>query len=144
MVSVVGQQAGKTLVSHTTSNARSIALLELGTVPVQTMFAHAHAENALMTWFFRFLGLILMYAGFSMLFEFVVTLLKVIPPLANVVEAGTSIVALALTFVVGLGTIAIAWIVVRPVIGIPLLLVALGVGAYLLWNKRNKKTDSQE
>ncbi len=144
MVSVVGQQAGKTLVSHTTSNARSIALLELGTVPVQTMFAHAHAENALMTWFFRFLGLILMYAGFSMLFEFVVTLLKVIPPLANVVEVGTSIVALALTFVVGLGTIAIAWIVVRPVIGIPLLLVALGVGAYLLWNKRNKKTDSQE
>lgn len=125
MVSVVGQQANKHLVSYTTSNGRGISLLENGTVAAETMFAHAHAANRFMTWIFRLIGLVLMYVGFSMLFEFIVTITKVIPPLANLVGVGASIVALALILILGIGTIGVAWIAVRPLVGIPILILAL-------------------
>lgn len=124
-VSIVGKQSGEELYSYTTSNGRSIALLEQGKLTANEMFAHAHSANKIMTWVFRLLGLLLMYAGFAMMFEFISTLAKVLPPLANLIGMGTSLIAFALTLVIGLGTIAIAWIVVRPLVGIPLLIVAI-------------------
>lgn len=116
MVTVVGKQAGEELDAYTTSNQRKIALLEEGKVSVETMFANAHATNNVMTWFLRMLGLFLMYLGFRMMFEFVETLAKVLPPLATLIGLGTSLIAFASTLVIGFGTIAVAWIAVRPMI----------------------------
>lgn len=138
-VSIVGKQSGEELNSYTTSNGRSISLLEQGKVAANEMFAHAHSANKTMTWVFRILGLLLMYAGFAMMFEFVSTLAKLLPPLAHLIGVGTSLIAFALTLIVGLGTIAIAWLVVRPLVGIPLLVVAVWGGAYLIWSKKKTK-----
>ena len=54
--------------------------------------------------------------GFAMMLEFIPTLAKVLPPLAGLIGLGTLVIAFAATLVLGLGTIAIAWLVVRPVI----------------------------
>lgn len=141
MTSVVGQQSGTHLINYTTSNGRKIWLLENGIVSVEAMFTHAHNANKLMTWGIRAFGLLLMYIGFMMLFELLVTLTKVLPPLANIIQVWTSLIALVLTLMIWWATIAIAWIFVRPIIGIPLLIITLGGGVALLWYKKQKKAE---
>lgn len=139
MVSIIGKQSTEVLESYTTSNGRSISLLEQGKVNANEMFAHAHSANTAMTWIFRLLGLFFMYIGFAMMFEFISTLAKVLPPLANLIWVWASLLAFVLTLIFGIGTIAIAWIAVRPLVGIPLLFLTIGVGTYLIRNKKKQK-----
>jgi len=87
------------------------------------MFADAHSSNRTLTRVLRLVGLVFMYIGFSMMLQFLVTLTKVVPFISRIVGFGTSLVSFALTLVFGLATIAIAWLVVRPVVGIILLVV---------------------
>ncbi|MCI5210683.1 MAG: hypothetical protein D3910_18285, partial [Candidatus Electrothrix sp. ATG2] len=51
----------------------------------------------------------------------------VIPFLGNIVEAGTGFIAFLLAAVLSLVTIAVAWIVFRPLLGIILLAIAVGL-----------------
>lgn len=140
IVSVVGKQSGNELTSYKTSNNRTISLLANWKVSAEEMFADAHAANRMMTWILRLVGLFLMYLGFSMMFDFIVTLAKVLPFLANIIGIGTSLLAFGLTIIVGLSTIAIAWIVVRPVVGISLLILAIGGGIwFFIWKKKSGK-----
>ena len=143
-VSIVGQQNGNELSSYTASNGRSIALLESWKVGAETMFANAHTANRTMTWVLRFLGLFLMFIGFSMMFEFLVTLAKVLPFLSNILGVGVSLVALALTLVLWLWTIAIAWLVVRPIVGIALLVIGIWWAVVLVKIKKNKKLETNQ
>lgn len=141
MTSIVGKQNGNEISPYKTSNNRSIALLGKGKVSAEEMFANAHAANRMMTWILRLVGLFLMYLGFSMMFDFIVTLAKVLPFLASIIGVGTSFVAFGLTIILGLGTIAIARVVVRPMVGIPLLILAVGGGVgFFMWKKKDKKT----
>ena len=77
-----------------------------------------------------------------MMFDFIVTLAKVLPFLASIIGVGTSFVAFGLTIILGLGTIAITRVVVRPMVGIPLLILAVGGGVgFFMWKKKDKKSD---
>jgi hypothetical protein len=59
-------------------------------------------------------------------------LAKVIPPLGTIVGAGITLVSLVLGGAWSLLWIAIAWLTYRPLVGIPLLVVAVGG---LIWLK---------
>jgi hypothetical protein len=48
-------QTDDELTSYTTSNDRSIALLENGKVSAETMFLHAQQANKTLTWLLRLL-----------------------------------------------------------------------------------------
>jgi hypothetical protein len=58
--------------------------LEQGSVTAEDMFLHAQQANKTMTWILRFLGLLLMFCGFSAMLKFIETLAKVLPFLANI------------------------------------------------------------
>ena len=143
-VSIVWKQSWSELMSYTVSNWRGIALLQQWTVSAEDMFIAAQKENRMMTWFLRLFWLILMFAGFSAMFKFIETIAKVLPFLANIVGAWTSIIALGLTLIVGFVTIGLAWLAVRPIIGISCLVVAVA-GILLLrrW-KKDKKPEAAE
>ena len=143
-VSLVGKQSGNEITLYKTSNGVDLALLANGKKSSTEMFADAQAENLGLTWILRFVWLVLMYMGFAMMLEFIPTLAKVLPPLAGLIGFGTWVIAFAATLVLGLGTIAIAWLVVRPIIWIWLLVVAIG-GAivFIKSRKKDKKPDPQ-
>ena len=139
VVSLIGQQVDNELTSYTTSNWRTISLLKEWKATAATMFADAHSSNRTLTRVLRLVGLVFMYIGFSMMLQFLVTLTKVVPFISRIVGFGTSLVSFALTLVFGLATIAIAWLIVRPVVGIILLVVWVGWAILLLKSKKKAK-----
>lgn len=143
-VSIVWKQLWNELTSYTVSNGRSIALLEAWNVSAEDMFLHAQKANQMMTWIIRLVWLLLMFCGFSALFRFIEILAKVIPFLSNIIGVWTSIIALWLTLIVWFITIWVAWLAVRPIIGISCLAVASGWMYLLMKSKKSKNNEQVE
>ena len=128
-LSIISKQSQSTLTPYTTKNGRTISMIQLGSKSAKEMFEGAVAANNVMTWVLRLVGTILMYAGLRMVFGVLPIVAAVIPFFGRVVGAGMSVVSGLLTIIGASITIAVAWIVYRPLIGIALLAVsALGVG----------------
>jgi len=138
VVSLIGQQVWDELTSYTSSNWNTISLLKEGKATATTMFAEAHKGNKTLTWILRLAGLALMFYGFSMMLAFLSTLTKILPFLSNIVGAWTSLISFVLTLALGLTTIAIAWIVVRPILGIVLLVLWIWWATWIVKFKKKK------
>ena len=131
-VSLIGRVQGDTFVKYVAKNGRTVSRLEVGMVSAEEMFAHAQSENCIFTWLFRLLGVVLVCGGLRGIFGILEALAKVIPPLGTIVGAGITLVSLVLGGAWSLLWIAIAWLTYRPLVGIPLLVVAVGG---LIWLK---------
>ena len=140
-VSVVWQQAWNSLTTYTASNWKSIALLENWQVTAESMFIHAQQANKTMTWIFRWILLLLMFAWFSMILEFITTLAKVLPFLSRIIGVWTGIIAFALTLVFGFLAFGISRLAVRPVVWISCLVVAVIWIVMLVRARKNKKAE---
>lgn len=88
------------------------------------------AESTL-TWILRGVGFVLVPIGFLCMTRPLTMLFAILPFLESIVGAGAFLAAITLSVPVTLVTIAIAWIVYRPLIGI-LLLVAAAGGFFLI------------
>jgi hypothetical protein len=137
--SVVARLSGGALGPWTTSTGTTIEMLESGTKSADQMFASAEAGNAARTWLLRFVGLFLMWIGFSMIFRPLSVVADVVPFVGTLVGWGTGIVAFALAAPLSLLTIALAWIAYRPLLGIALLVVGGGVfGGLFVMSRRRR------
>ena len=116
--------------------------LRIGTWTLDQMIKQANDENATLTWFIRILGVILVIAALKMVFSILVTLLKLVPFLASIMNLGVSLVCGVLGFVWSLIVIAIAWIFYRPLLGIALLVIAGGLVYWLVI--KGKKQEAVE
>ena len=139
-VSVIGKQNNGVIEPYYTKNG-DIALLEMGNVVADSMFADEEDKNMMMTWLIRLGGFILMWIGSSMIFKPISVLADVLPFLGSIAGAGigliTGIISLVLSFI----TIAIAWLFCRPLIAIGLLVVAVACltgGMNLIRNAETK------
>jgi len=141
IISIVWQQVWNSLTSYTASNWKSIALLENGQVTAASMFIHAQDANKKRTWIFRGLLLLLMFGWFSMMFEFVTTLAKVLPFLSKIAGIWTGVIAFALTLIFGFLAIWISRLAVRPVVWISCLVVVVAWIVMLIRAKKNKNTE---
>ena len=141
-VSIIWKQLWNELSSYTTSNWRSIALLEQQNVSAEDMFQHAQQANKMLTWIIRFVGLLLMFCAFSAMMQFIETLAKVLPFLANILWVWTRLIAFCLTLVVWFVVIWLAWIAVRPIVWISCLVVAAAWIFLLAKSKKSKKDNS--
>ena len=120
-VSVVAAQSGDMLAPFTGRNDHVINLVDAGSVPAAAMFREAKHEEAIATWILRAVGFVLMLIGLWLTSGPLSTLLGVLPLLEDIAEAGAFVIALLLAVPLTLLTIAIAWIVHRPVVGVALL-----------------------
>ena len=105
----------------------TVELLQVGTFSADEMFAHAKEMNRLLTWGLRLLGWLLMLGGFALIFSPLVVLADVLPILGNIVGMGTGLLSLMLATPLALVVVAAAWIYYRPLLGILLLIIAVGV-----------------
>ncbi len=126
--SVVAQQIKDSLEPYQSSQGGSIELVASGIVSSGAMFEKAEQDNVIMTWLIRLGGFILMFAGLKMALNLLSVLADVVPLFGNIVAAGTGIITFLITGLLSLITIAIAWLVYRPLIGITLLAAAIGFG----------------
>lgn len=137
-VSVIGRQAGSGFGTYQTKAGDQLLMVEKGLVPAATMFKHAQDANTVLTWILRGVGALVMFIGFGLFFRPLGVLADVIPILGDIIRLGTGAISLAMTAVLASITIAIAWLVYRPIVGILVLLVGIGmaVGLWSLGRKR--------
>ncbi|MGO4833645.1 TMEM43 family protein, partial [Rhizobiaceae sp. 2RAB30] len=121
VISVVAKQAGDGFEPYRTTVGNEILLVGDGDVPAAEMFASAQADNALLKWILRAVGLVVMFIGFTLIMGPLGVLADVLPPVGSLVRMGTGLVAFVLTVIIGSATIAIAWFWYRPLLSIVLI-----------------------
>jgi len=141
-ISVIAQQSGSTFVPYQADAGGRIQLLQIGTHTAEAMFQKAISDNNLLTWGLRLLGFLLMMGGLNMIFKPLSVLADVLPILGKIVSIGTGLISFLIAISFSCLTIAIAWLVYRPLLGIILLVIAGGVTALVLW--KLKKTPADE
>jgi hypothetical protein len=141
-VSVYGEQVGDTLKPFQTKRGDALIRLEYGKKTGQEMIESAQAENVQLTWILRLVGFILMAVGIFMVFKPLVVVADVVPIFGNILSAGAFVIAIVLAIPLTLITIAIAWVAVRPLLGLGLLAVGaiVLIGGFVLFKRRRAKT----
>lgn len=135
-VSIVAQQIGNSFSPFRTSNGGTIELLHQGAASADVMFQAAETSNKVTTWILRLVGFVLILWGISSVLRPLSVLADVLPPVGNLVETGTGIVALMMAMTISVGTIAVAWIFYRPLLGVSLLVL---MALLLLWIVRRSR-----
>ena len=129
--SIMAAQLGDTFGPYQTKAGDAIDFIEAGTVSAETMFKNAASANTIITWLLRFLGFLFMAFGFMAIMKPLSVLGSVIPFIGNIIGMGTGLISFVLAGTISLVVIAIAWIFVRPVLGIAILVLAVGSFIYM-------------
>jgi len=125
-VSVAAAVAGGTLAPYRDATGYTIALLEAGDVSAAQLFRDEAKSESVLTWILRGVGFVLVLIGLVCMTRPLTMLAAVLPLLESVVGVGGFIVALTLSVPITLLTISFAWIVHRPLLGVGLLVAAMG------------------
>ncbi len=126
-VSVIAQQVGDSFQPYQTEAGDKLEMLTPGQVGAQLMFEQAEEANVMMTWILRLVGFVLMLIGLSLIFRPFAVVADVVPLVGDVLRMGFGVVSFAIALPLTLLTIAVAWLFYRPVLGVALLVVAVGV-----------------
>lgn len=126
-VSVVARQVAKTFEPYIAKASGSIELLQTGTHSAETMIEAAQKSNATLTWLLRLGGFFGMIAGLYLLFRPLSVMADILPIAGTIVGAGTGLIAFLIAAPASLITIAVAWVFYRPIIGIVLIAIAVGL-----------------
>jgi len=127
MTSVIAKQTGTTLARYPTHTGGTIDQLEIGTYGADAMFQMEQHRNKVLTWGMRVVGFFMLGFGFSLLLGPLAAISSVIPLFGSIVGAGTRIIGFLLAAVVWTVTVALAWIYYRPLLGIGLLILTVGL-----------------
>jgi len=124
-ISIVAQQNGNSFQAYKTKSGGTISLLQVGNFDSQAMFSQAFTENTVLTWILRFVGFLIMTIGLNLISKPLAVLADVVPFIGSIVSSISGLAAFLLAVALSFTTIAIAWLIYRPVIGAILLAVAL-------------------
>ncbi|MEI6707560.1 MAG: TMEM43 family protein [Methylococcales bacterium] len=124
-ISLVAEQTGNSFSAYQTKAGSDIDLLEMGLLDANALFAIAERENTFITWGIRIAGFLLMWIGLSMILKPLSVLAAVLPFLGDLIAMGTGLFAFLLSLPFTTITIAIAWIVYRPLLAGILIAVAV-------------------
>ena len=135
--SILAQVTGNTFESYKHKNGKSLMVLKMGEHSQESMFESEKAANKAILWIVRILGIILVIVALRMTFSILVTILKVLPFLANIASVGVNLVTGLVGFIWSLLVIMIAWVVYRPLLAVALALVIAAL-VYFLISKSKK------
>ncbi|WP_417271711.1 TMEM43 family protein [Celeribacter sp.] len=136
--SAVGKQDQGMLVPYMAQNGTTVFLLEEGLQPADQMFETAQAVSRHKTWVFRVLLLAMMFIGFKALLSIVDVLASAVPALGWLTSKLTTLIAVTLTVLIGGGVMAIAWLLVRPLVSGAILIGVLALAAVVGAQVRRK------
>jgi hypothetical protein len=137
--SLVGVQTGGTFAAYQAEAGDAILLVEEGTHTAAAMFQAAQSANTVLTWIVRAAGFLMMFIGLIAVFKPLSVFADVVPLFGTMLGAGLGIFSFLLSAALSILTIAVAWIFYRPLLGIGLLVLALGGLFWLVSLGRKKK-----
>lgn len=139
-ISVLARQNGSTFETFTTPKTGG-RILELmtGIHSKDAMFESAESANRIMTWILRLVGFILFLVGFNLVFNPFKVVADILPFMGKIVGAGMGMIAFLLSAMLTLLVISIAWIFYRPLLGIPLLIVAVALIVLIIKKLKDAK-----
>jgi hypothetical protein len=126
-VSLIAKQIGNTFEAYQTDAGNKLDMLETGVHSAENMFQAAQARNRNLTWILRGVSFFVMFIGICIFFSPLHVLADVIPIIGNIARTGTALIAFAIAAPLSLLTIGAAWVFYRPVLGVTLFGLALGV-----------------
>lgn len=135
--SIVAAQRNARLEPYHTDAGGDIALVSYGTESAEQMFQAARTANAALTWVLRLVGFVLLFVGVRSVLRPLEVASDVVPLFGRLVGAGLSLAAFLVAAPVALVTIAIGWLVYRPLLGVALLALAVGFVVWL-WRRGRK------
>jgi len=137
-VSLVAVQTGETFSAYQAKAGDTVLLVEEGVHNAAEMFKTAQEQNAIMTWILRAVGFFAMFLGLLMVFKPIAVFGDVVPLVGSMLGAGLGFFSFIIALVLSFITIAVAWIFVRPLLGITLLVLAVGGLVWLIRRGRAK------
>ncbi|MBQ9666932.1 MAG: TMEM43 family protein [Bacteroidaceae bacterium] len=129
VVTIIAQVKGDTFKPYKAKNGKKFSTLRMGKQDADEIYESEHEQNNMFLWIWRIVGILLVIGGLKGLFGFLITILKVVPMVANIVSFGVGIICTVIGLVWSLLIIALAWLFYRPLIGITLLVIA----GFLIW-----------
>ncbi|MBI1211693.1 MAG: hypothetical protein GC190_09540 [Alphaproteobacteria bacterium] len=127
-VSVLARQMGTGFESYEMPNGYQIFLVKDGHLTSEEMIQRQRDREHVLTWLIRAGGLFAMWMGFCLAMGPLRALANVLPFLANVAGFAIAVVAAALALPLSLGTIGLAWLFYRPLIGLGAVVVGIAAG----------------
>lgn len=137
LVSAVKPNATNQLTPFKTTNGEELERLYVGDFSATEVFEKMQGENTVMAWLIRGGGLLLSFIGFTLIMGVLSAFTERIPIVGSMTRGIIGFVAFMLAIVLTALTIAFAWIAVRPLIAIPLIVVAIGA-AVMAWRSSRK------
>ena len=128
-VTVMAVVDGDSFKPYKAKNGKRFQTLVMGKKSGDEIIDAEKEANNMWLWVFRFFGVMMVIGGLKGIFDFVVTILKVVPFVANIVGWGVGVVCTVIGVAWSLIIIAIAWLFYRPVLAISLLAIA----GFLVW-----------
>ena len=128
-VTVMAVVDGDSFKPYKAKNGKRFQTLVMGKKSGDEIIDAEKEANNMWLWFFRIIGVVMVISGLKGIFDFVVTILKVVPFVANIVGWGVGVVCTVIGVAWSLIIIAIAWLFYRPVLAISLLAIA----GFLVW-----------
>ena len=134
-VSVLAQQHGTSFTPYQFPTG-ALVRVESGTHTAAELLTHMRRENNALTWLLRGVGALMMIIGLALMMGPITAAANVVPVLGDLTGMITGGIACLVGVGCAAGTVAIAWLAVRPLVGIPLLagavvLLVLGVAALI-------------
>ena len=138
-LSVIAQVQGSTLAEYVSpKNGKSFHSVQNGVVSLEAMFKEEYATNTASTWAYRLIGFCFILFGLRCMFNLVTNLFAKIPVLGSIVNVGASSGCLFIGLVWSSIIVGVAFLFYRPLTGLIVLLVAVG----LIWLLKKKGVDS--
>ena len=100
-------------------------------------------SNKMLTWILRGVGFVCMIIGICLFLNPLAVIIDFIPFLGGIAETGIFLVALLISIPLTSLTIAMAWIFYRPMVGIPLIVLAIGSIIALFVIKGKKRAQAR-
>ncbi len=126
----------------TTTNGEELEKLYVGDFSAAEVFEKMQGENEMWAWILRAGGFAVSFIGFAMILGVLSAFTDWIPLVGSMTRGLVGLVALLLAVVLTSLTIAFAWIAVRPLIAIPLIVVGIGA-AVMAWRSSRKNAKNQ-
>lgn len=142
-ISIIAKVKGNTFDKYADKNGKTVSSVAAGDKTADEMFESLKQSNKIWTWVTRIILLILIISGFKKMVSIVPTLLKVLPFLGKGVEAILGFACTILGVVWTFLFIAIAWVAVRPVIAIILLVAIAALIVWLVMRSKKAKATQQ-
>jgi hypothetical protein len=142
-VSLVAQMRGNSFAPFKTSNGENIQKLYLGKLTAEEVMDRLDTENTTIAWMLRMGGVFLSILGFVLCLRPLSAVVSFVPLLGSLTSGLLFLVAMLLGGVVSLTTIGMAWIAVRPLLGISALALA-AAGVFAIVRLRNKNQVNQQ